>query len=924
MVLLLSIAVTVKGQYQVPEYVQNYDSDKPTVYAVDLGGGYQQVADSTAKADLSFYKRVVGMMVTYNNGADWITERYDGVDTTTVNWVDPDNWSNVGTAVKTVIGEQEISYNTDDYTLNIPTGLGPVLQVGQERFTIVYNNTSDTLFNGTVVYPVGQVSGRPSVEKAIANTHETIQFPLSVLTMDIPPASEGISTGFGYVRNYNTSTFSLGQPIYLSESDSGLLVVSKPEFPDYPVLIGGVTKLGTTDGEIFVRIGGDEPENTVVNFWNGVFRETFDFRVTESGGTVTGTLTPSNGHEDMTMIFSDGFTMLDTDPGATITLTPGTDTNPATNYVYIPESTKVLTVSTSDWPTAEHIKVAQILLQSATTTGTNGALRNQNWNDAIENTSTFQGHLSHIGEKIRQFESQWNSGTEGSIDAAGLPTNVYIDVTQGTVYQMHKQTFPAQTMSSGDDIHVVNDPVTPYRITANLNDLTVDANNSSINNRWTPVVVWGVINKTGEESHIMLNLPLGSYTSESSAVSDALNYAVYDIPKEFQGVGFLIARFVIRKSGTSFTYNSGVGYLDLRGKIPNTTAGAGSGSSGITTFLGLTDTEASYTPYEFQIANAGGTALESPSDLVYTSTGLGVGETSPSYKLVVDAAGVNEVARLLSTDNNAFFSIRDDDTETYFGAQDDKSYFGRNATLSSDNLIIQDNGYVGIGTTSPTHKFSLVDGRASIRETTDTDYAVLYFGNDISATEAGFFLAGSNATAYGGARSVNLINLDSYPLTLGTNGAVDFFIQSGGNVGINDLTPSYKLDVNGTGRFTGIVNFDVFPVTPSSAPTTDYQVANKKYVDDNAGGGVVFNGSTHGTVSENDLFDAMKGDIPNTNDEMVVSGGLETASATYIVARAVRTSSTAITLYVLTDLGVATTYVVNDGDTTTRVQSLAW
>lgn len=37
--------------------------------------------------------------------------------------------------------------------------------------------------------------------------------------------------------------------------------------------------------------------------------------------------------------------------------------------------------------------------------------------------------------------------------------------------------------------------------------------------------------------------------------------------------------------------------------------------------------------------------------------------------------------------------------------------------------------------------------------------------------------------------------------------------------------------------FGGVKTFGSFPITPSSAPTTDYQVANKKYVDDNAGGG---------------------------------------------------------------------------------------
>jgi hypothetical protein len=35
----------------------------------------------------------------------------------------------------------------------------------------------------------------------------------------------------------------------------------------------------------------------------------------------------------------------------------------------------------------------------------------------------------------------------------------------------------------------------------------------------------------------------------------------------------------------------------------------------------------------------------------------------------------------------------------------------------------------------------------------------------------------------------------------------------------------------------GALTFNVFPVTPSEAPNADYEVANKKYVDDNAGGG---------------------------------------------------------------------------------------
>jgi hypothetical protein len=44
-----------------------------------------------------------------------------------------------------------------------------------------------------------------------------------------------------------------------------------------------------------------------------------------------------------------------------------------------------------------------------------------------------------------------------------------------------------------------------------------------------------------------------------------------------------------------------------------------------------------------------------------------------------------------------------------------------------------------------------------------------------------------------------------------------------------------KVSTTGDETIAGIKTFSSFPVTPSSAPTTDYQAANKKYVDDNSG-----------------------------------------------------------------------------------------
>ena len=61
--------------------------------------------------------------------------------------------------------------------------------------------------------------------------------------------------------------------------------------------------------------------------------------------------------------------------------------------------------------------------------------------------------------------------------------------------------------------------------------------------------------------------------------------------------------------------------------------------------------------------------------------------------------------------------------------------------------------------------------------------------------------------------------------------------NSSGYVGINGGGGggSY-VSLTGDESIDGVKTFTSFPVTPSSAPTSDYQTANKKYVDDNAGG----------------------------------------------------------------------------------------
>lgn len=305
--------------------------------------------------------------------------------------------------------------------------------------------------------------------------------------------------------------------------------------------------------------------------------------------------------------------------------------------------------------------------------------------------------------------SDWFSGTELSVNivSTSTPDDVYLNVTGGKVYQMHLQDFPAQSMPT-DDIHIVNHFTTPYSTVMNLNGQLTDALGATLANRSFSIVIWGVQNETGENSHLMANLPIGSYSSGDLAEQDALNYSVYSIPSQFRGVGFLIARVTFSHSPSS----SGVWTLDqiqdLRGYTPNSTAGGGAaGSSGITTYLGLTDTPNTYvsSANKIQGVNAGETAIESKAATV-TAAGTiniptgqtyqinsgsiivdaindGTTTTAPSQNAVFDALALKEPANA-----NIQTHITNDGDLNAFNEMQDLSRTGDVISLSSDATTV--------------------------------------------------------------------------------------------------------------------------------------------------------------------------------------------------------------------------------------------
>jgi len=364
----------------------------------------------------------------------------------------------------------------------------------------------------------------------------------------------------------------------------GATVLISGTIDDDTFTTASATTLATSES---IKAYGD---NTFAlrDMYNGTIKESFDALVTSDGATITMSIEQSGGG-DLIMQFSDGDTTLDCTPAATIALTAGSDTAPQANYIYILQSSKVLTKSTSAWPSAEHIKIGFFFVQSATTVQTNGALINQNWNDHIEGTDN-QGHLTHIEERIRHGGANYFSGIDpnGTDQAAATSyfddsagAAAYFKSTSGIIYQMHKHTMPAVDTSGSDILYAVNWSGDAYHEFSDLFDITADSTGSGLNNKYFNVFFFAVGNKTGEFAPIMCKLPGGGYVTESSALNDVDGYDDRTMPREFgldSSTGTPICRMTLKWTGGLGTLTH-ISTLDLR----SSTVSSGTGSTGMIT-----------------------------------------------------------------------------------------------------------------------------------------------------------------------------------------------------------------------------------------------------------------------------------------------------------------------------------------------------
>lgn len=212
------------------------------------------------------------------SSTDNAVTRFDGttgkaIQNSTVTLDDNGNFANVNAVgfdttpgtLPTAAGS--MYWDTGNGSPSIVLDADVTLQLGQEQLCLVYNGSGSTITNGSVVAVTGAQGQRPSVSLADADSESTSANTLGIATEDIANGAEGFITTFGFVRGLNTSGFTAGNAIYLSQT-AGQFTATRPSAPAHTVMLGWVIKVNASSGEVFVNINNgwelDELHNVLI------------------------------------------------------------------------------------------------------------------------------------------------------------------------------------------------------------------------------------------------------------------------------------------------------------------------------------------------------------------------------------------------------------------------------------------------------------------------------------------------------------------------------------------------------------------------------------------------------------------------------------------------------------------------------------
>ena len=234
-----------------------FDSDLGASTTTDLSEG-TNLYYTTARADSDFDARLTGGTgVSVSSGTVSIGQSVGTTDNVTFADITADTVKSLnylefdGTAPS--YAEGRLWYDSANGALAMYGDEADItLQIGQEHYLRVYNNTGSTITDGTPVYLTGVNNEFPTVAPADASDADKYSVA-GLATHNIEDASYGYITVNGVLHGLNTSGLTAGQFVFLGTSP-GTLTSTAPSYPNFPFCIGFVLASDSADGEIAVSL----------------------------------------------------------------------------------------------------------------------------------------------------------------------------------------------------------------------------------------------------------------------------------------------------------------------------------------------------------------------------------------------------------------------------------------------------------------------------------------------------------------------------------------------------------------------------------------------------------------------------------------------------------------------------------------------
>ena len=129
-----------------------------------------------------------------------------------------------------------------------------IISQAQNLVTEVYNSTGATLTKGTIVYINGGQGNLPTVTKAIATGDSTSAQTYGIVQADITNMNNGYVVVAGRLLDIDTQAYSVGTQLYLSSTTAGAYTSTKQYAPAHLVYVGVIVRSHPTQGVIEVKI----------------------------------------------------------------------------------------------------------------------------------------------------------------------------------------------------------------------------------------------------------------------------------------------------------------------------------------------------------------------------------------------------------------------------------------------------------------------------------------------------------------------------------------------------------------------------------------------------------------------------------------------------------------------------------------------